>query len=100
MPSERVQRQIDAFLDQAEEALREGAWDRAMERVRAVLDADPDNADAITFSGMVDAARGAESETEPSSAPDSADSSPTDQPTSFANGRYEVHRKGVAHGNV
>lgn len=46
MPSERVQRRIDAFLDQADEALHEGDWGRAMGLIRAVLDADPDNADA------------------------------------------------------
>ena len=48
-PSARVQRQIDTLLDQAENAIRERDWDDALECVRAVLNVDPVNEDALSF---------------------------------------------------
>ena len=49
MPSERVQRQIELLLDQAEAALAEGDWTAVIERVRGVLAVDPDNGDGWMF---------------------------------------------------
>ena len=49
MASERVQRQIDRLLDQAEEAVGQKSWTLVRENAQAVLDLDPDNGDARTF---------------------------------------------------
>ncbi|HJM76112.1 MAG TPA: hypothetical protein QGI71_09700, partial [Dehalococcoidia bacterium] len=38
MPSERIQRRIDAFLDEADEAASAGSWESVGEKARAVLD--------------------------------------------------------------
>ncbi len=46
MPSERVQRRIDALLDQAEAALDELNWPRVKEAAGSVLVVDPENEDA------------------------------------------------------
>ena len=58
MPSERIQRQIEALLDQAEQAVTAGDWDAALERVRGVLAIDADNADTQALSAIAEAARG------------------------------------------
>ena len=84
MPSERVQRQIDRLLDEAEQALTARDWERVRVLVEDALRLDPDNADARTF---LEAANR-------DSAPPVLNSVPADapaaQPTSFANGRYTV----------
>jgi len=49
MPSERMQRQIDRLLDEAEEAIASQDWPAVGERARSVLRLDPENADAIAF---------------------------------------------------
>ena len=49
MASERVQRQIDRLLDEAEQALVQRAWDVVRERAQDVIRLDPSNADAQTF---------------------------------------------------
>ena len=46
MPSERIQRRIDALLDEAEAAMSAGDWSAVAEKARAVLAMDPDNEDA------------------------------------------------------
>ena len=43
MVSERIQRQIDRLLDQAEEAITNGAWPTVDSRARSVLAIDPAN---------------------------------------------------------
>ncbi len=91
MTSERVQRQIDRLLDEAETALGAGDWDTARLRAEAVLRIEPGNADASTYlqAATRDDAITASS---PAAAPAPADSAaqPQQQPTSFASGRYEV----------
>ena len=62
MPSERVQRQIDGFLDQAEEALQARDWDKASDLVQRVLSIDSTNGDAQTFLKLAEA-RDSEAET-------------------------------------
>ena len=94
MPSERVQRRIDRLLDQAEDAADQRDWVAVLESVRAVLSADPENEDALTFRGMAEAAReGVEAEsTSQTPATDHGEPSPAavvesdDSPTSFASG--------------
>ncbi len=49
MPSERIQRQIDGLLDEAEQALRNLDWGVVQERAEAVLGIDPSNSDALTY---------------------------------------------------
>jgi len=49
MPSERVQRQIDRLLDEAESAMAGGEWETVRLRAEAVLALDADNDDARTY---------------------------------------------------
>ncbi len=49
MPSERVQRQIDSLLDQAEAAIATGEWLVVQERAQGALAFDPANEDAQAF---------------------------------------------------
>ncbi len=49
MPSERVQRQIDRLLDEAEAALSTNDWETVQARSEAVLRLDAENADARTY---------------------------------------------------
>ena len=46
MHTERIQRQIDQLLDQAEEAIARRDWDAARECAQAVLRVDAENQDA------------------------------------------------------
>lgn len=48
-PSERAQRQIDRFLDDAEAAMARFDWDAVRDNARGVLRLDPDNPDALAF---------------------------------------------------
>lgn len=49
MTSERIQRQIDSLLDQAEAAIAQGDWELARERASGALAFDTDNQDARAF---------------------------------------------------
>jgi predicted ATPase/class 3 adenylate cyclase len=92
LPTERVQRQIDRLLDEAEAALAKRDWPRVHDLSQDVLAIDPDNADARTF---LDAARRAGAGTA-SSAGSQPAATPESQaqplPDSFAGGRYAVRR--------
>ena len=72
MPTERVQRQIDRLLDEAEAALTARDWPRVHELSQDVLALDPENADARTFlDGAVRAGAGAAtSASQPAAAPE------------------------------
>ncbi|MCH7735119.1 MAG: hypothetical protein IH961_07875, partial [Chloroflexi bacterium] len=93
MPSERVQRRIDRLLDRADEAIEDEDWQRALESARAALGFDSENADAKAFvqaaTEALDAA-GIEPESSSESPAVSESTAPDDQPSSFANGRYQV----------
>ena len=58
MMSERVQRQIDRLLDQAEQALEQGSLDIAREKAQLVLGMDAENADALAYLAAVERAIG------------------------------------------
>jgi len=95
MASERTQRQIGRFLDEAEEVAAVSDWARVRDRAQNVLAFDPENVDGVTFVTAADRALGGSA----SPAPASPDNSPptssvtvTNQPTSFAGGRYQVKR--------
>ncbi len=61
MASERVQRQIDRLLDQAEEAMGQMAWDAVRDCAKAVLGMDSSNNDAIAFLASAEQVLGTDS---------------------------------------
>ena len=87
MASNRVQRQIDRLLDEAEEAAALKDWDTVRDRAEHALTFDPQNADGIAFLNAADRALSDSTLQPATSAPN-----PNEQPTSFANGRYQVQR--------
>ena len=89
MPSERVQRQIDGFLDQAEEALQAREWEKASDLTQRVLTIDPENTDAASFLKLAEAGVTETVSPQPNDTPEPA---PASTPTSFADGRYTVTR--------
>ena len=118
MPSERIQRQIDLLLDQAEAALASSDWRAALQAAEAARGFDPDNEDAAAFVAAAERALGAVSslpqgERTPTTIDPSTASAHGDAelpplpnagegrgegdrnvatPTSFADGRYNVSK--------
>ena len=93
MVSERIQRQIDRLLDEAETAFAQRDWSGLQERAQDALALDSQNQDALTFLAAAEkglATSEAEAPAAPSTQSPGADS--TAQPTSFADGRYLVKR--------
>ena len=97
MPSERIQRQIDRLLDEAEAASARRDWLQVLDLAVHVLTFDPENADAQGLAaaakrglggaaGISDAASFIPAPAAPPSTP-----APT-HPTSFVGGRYAVKR--------
>ena len=96
MATERIQRQIDRLLDDAEVAVIASDWAAVGERARAVLAVEEANPDAQAFLKMAEAngvTRGPASQAEQESSPPPVSSAlaPT-LPSSFAGGRYAVRR--------
>ncbi len=89
MPSERIQRQIDALLDEAEAAVRDEAWETVRQRVRSVQALDPENADALTYAEASARADGGVAAS--IKRPALSEVAPP-LPTSFVYGCYEVRR--------
>ncbi len=90
MASDRFQRRIDRLSDQVEEAADQRDWERVRQLAEDVLTADPGNADAIKYLATVERGlSGSPRATRPAAFHPSPVS---DQPTSFASGRYEVKR--------
>ena len=96
MASERLQRQIERLLDEADLAITSEDWLTVASRARSVLRIDPENSDALSYLAITERDIGApdrDSSTEsPTSQALPPTSSTTDQPSSFANSRYEVKR--------
>ena len=90
MPSERTQRQIDSFLDQAEAAAALRDWPAVAELARAALAMDPDNEDAPALLRAAEANLGSPATTS-TPAPAPTATAPT-VPESFAAGRYHVRK--------
>ncbi len=93
MASERIQRRIDLLLDEADQALADGDWSVVRDRSNKVLALDPANGDALTFLAAAERAQGTSAPLAgqpPAPAPTTA-ATPA-QPTSFADGRYQVKR--------
>jgi eukaryotic-like serine/threonine-protein kinase len=98
MPSERIQRRIDTFLDEADAASTAGDWAAVAEKASAVLAIDPENEDAKAFLQMVDGARAASGRPVAQvPAHETASQAPHTTPApalpaSFVAGRYAVRR--------
>ncbi len=92
MASERMQRRIDSFLDEADASASDGNWAAVAEKARAVLAIDEANEDALSFLKMADAnsASGATPSQSKIQNPESKIAAPL--PSSFAAGRYAVRR--------
>lgn len=96
MVSERMQRRIDGFLDEAEVSASRHEWPSVAESARAVLAIDEENVDALGFLKMA-AANGVDGTTALAAATPAplASASPPATPLlpdSFAAGRYHVRR--------
>jgi hypothetical protein len=87
--SERIQRRIDSLLDEADEAVARLDWAVVRDRARAVLAADPANADGQAYLEMAGRGLGTPASQPPAPAPAAA--TPV-QPASFVGGRYTVRR--------
>ena len=96
MVSERIQRQIERLLDEAEDAFDQGDWSRLSDRANKVLLLDAENSDALSFLTAVERALAtsgpAPTSQAPTSAPSTTPIATPAQPTSFDNGRYQVKR--------
>ncbi|MDP9180708.1 MAG: protein kinase [Chloroflexota bacterium] len=92
MPSERMQRQIDHLLDEAEKAVTEKDWAHVTDCAQGVLAVDTGNEDAVAFLSMAKSQGNLPPrETRIPLASSSADSEPSPKlPASFADGRYIV----------
>ncbi len=88
MASDRIQRRIERLLDEADEAFAERNWPVVHANAQDVLRLDPENSEALTFFSAAKQALDSPREPEPP-APAAPYHIPG-QPTSFANGRYEV----------
>ncbi len=90
MASDRIQRRIERLLDQIEQEADQRNWQLVLDLAQEVLGFAPDNSDAKAFHGVAEERL----ETVPSRAAPltAAPSTPSAQPTSFANGRYDVKR--------
>jgi hypothetical protein len=89
--SERIQRRVERLLDDIETAADARDWPRVQEVAEDILRLDPGNVDALAY---LAAARRDTAQAEPPAGP-TAPAQPGSvpaQPTSFANGRYEVRR--------
>jgi len=82
MASERVQRQIDRLLDEAEEASSKQDWETVQARAQHVLTFEPENPDGLAFLAAAGRALGVS----PNSAPPTpqAKTTPTEHPTAAA----------------
>ncbi len=94
MARDRIQRRIDRLLDQTEEEADQENWERVHQLAEQILAFAPDNIDAKSFQEaakrVLSSQRGF-SHVQTDERAVSKTPSPV-QPTSFANGRYEVKR--------
>ena len=96
MTSERVQRQVDRLLDEAEEAVSQLNWSVVHDRAKAVLAFDPDDLDARAFLAAAERALDAPSRQDVSPQPgltvaeEAPPQAPEPLPTFFKDGRYVV----------
>ena len=89
MASDRLQRQVERLLDEADAAVLQFDWEQVRQCAQAVLRLDPENSDALSY---LAAANREPDESSSVPAQTSASTISEPRPTSFANGRYEVKR--------
>ena len=96
MRSDRIQRRIDALLDQADQALADHQWEVARDSARAALGMDPANADALAYLAAAESALvggpGSPLAAAPTSGPPGKGTPAPDLPEALADGRYVVKR--------
>ena len=97
MASDRIKGHVARLLDEVDDAMTRLDWEQVRERAQAVLSLDPDNVDATAFLAAADRALDGpliHPASQPgASTPPALATAPTpDQPTSFADGRYQVRR--------
>ncbi|HLF07967.1 MAG TPA: protein kinase [Dehalococcoidia bacterium] len=94
MASERIRRQIDRLLDEAEQAVVLRDWSAVRQHAQDALVLDPENGEALALVAAADRGlAGAASASVPSALPAApAHREPVEGPTSFASGRYAVKR--------
>jgi tetratricopeptide (TPR) repeat protein len=93
MASERIQRRIDILLDEADEAFAQRDWETVKLRAHDTLALDPENKDALTFLSAAGRALGhpaPQATDQPATFTSTTPAAAPAQPTSFANGRYQV----------
>ena len=95
MASDRSQRRVERLLDEADEAVAQLDWETVRARAQAVLAFDRHNGDAAELLAAADRAAGeavapSSVELKPGRVHTDPRSREFSQPTSFANGRYQV----------
>ena len=93
MASDRLQRQIERLLDEADLAITGEDWSTVSSRARSVLAIDPENAEGLAYLATADRALDASASQPPTQSTLSPPIvAPIPATTSFANGRYQVKR--------
>ena len=95
MATERIQRRIARLLDQIEEAMERLDWESVRSSAQAVLALDADNLEASAFLGAADQATRVstpQATSHPATSTLPTTASTPSQPTSFADGRYQVQK--------
>ena len=98
MASERLQRRIERLLDQIEREADQQNWRPVLDLAKEVLGFAPENVDAKAFLAVAEerlistGGPAASAITSPAVLEVAVASPDESQPSSFANGRYQVHR--------
>ena len=96
MASDWIQGQINRLLEEAGAAISQLDWETVQQRAQAILALDPDNADGKGLSAAAERGLGGSGtprtgqKSQPSGV--AVENAATSQPTSFADGRYQVQR--------
>ena len=95
MATERIQRRVERLLDQIEQEADQDNWQRVLDLAKQVLGFAHDNVDAEAFLGVAEERLSSTVSVVTSSQSRSGESGTAlvdDEPSSFANGRYQVKR--------
>jgi len=92
MVSVRIQRRIDALLDEADEAVTADDWKTVRQRANAALSFDANNEDAKAYFEAAVKSLDSETADMPASASTATLSPAPAHPSSFVAGRYRVER--------
>ncbi|MFQ6030433.1 MAG: protein kinase [Dehalococcoidia bacterium] len=92
MATERLRRRIEQLLDEAEEAISQHNWETVLGHAQSVLALDPENEDGLALIAAAERAGSSSLSVPVTEAVSPPSSTPTEQPASFANGRYEAKR--------